>query len=462
MKEGKYNLLKALSWYTIGSMLIKAVNFFTLRLFTSLLNTSDFGIFGIYQSYLNIFEMIILFGTVHTIKMVRYDETYDYDRYVGTIIFIPIFGTIILMVITSVISCFYSIIVDLPPSIWYAIFLSACFLAVSNIVTGKLILEGEYKKYICYSLINTLLNIGISLVLCYTIFSNEDTYWARILGTLFANLISCIYVCFFIKIRKPNLQYIKSGLIMGVPLLIHSVATQILVQTDKIAISQLASYASVGVYTAATTIVTIPMTVLQSLDNSWSPWYFESLSLSKYEEIKKKNTWIVVLFALGISLFIIGCPEIVKLMTHKDYWDAVYILIPLTIASFAELIYVMPLNLELYHKKSGTIWIYTLIVVVCNILLDIVCIKLFGYIAAAYVTCFSRMLLFVLHYVRAKHIDSHDIFSLKVTGISFICLILINWFTIRFLDNWIIRWCVIIIVCIGGGIFGVVKYKKRG
>lgn len=60
MGLGNYNLTKALSWYTIGSILIKSINFFTLRIFTTLMSTSDYGVFGVYQSYLSISEMVIL------------------------------------------------------------------------------------------------------------------------------------------------------------------------------------------------------------------------------------------------------------------------------------------------------------------------------------------------------------------------------------------------------------------
>lgn len=461
MKEGKYNLLKALSWYTIGNVIVKAVNFLTLRLFTGLLTTSDYGVFGIYQSYLGIFEMVILFGTVHTIKMVKYDEKVDYEKYVSSIINIPILGSIILLLITSVVAVFHQTIFDLSFTIWYAIFFSACFQAIANIIVGKMILDGEYKKYIVYSLVNTILNLGISIFLCYTLFRAENTYWARIIGTLVANVISCLYVCCVNRIQRPNYTYIKNGIKMGFPLLIHSVATQVLVQTDKIAISQLSSYESVGLYTAAASIAVIPMTILSSIENSWSPWFFECLSTSKYHEIKKKNTWIVLLFALGLALFILGCPEIVMIMTHISYWDSVNVLIPLAIAAFAELIYIIPLNLELYYKKSKSIWIYTTIAVVCNIVLDIVFIRLFGYIMAAYVTCFSRFLLFVLHYIRAKKIDSNNLFDIRVVIVSIIVLVLMDRFTIVFMEYRITRWTIIFVVIIVASIVLYINHKKK-
>lgn len=460
----EYNLINALSWYTVGNILIKAVNFLTLRLFTNLLSTIDYGIFGIYQSYLNIFEMVILFGTSYTIKMVKYDEKIDYGKYVSSIIYIPVFSTVLLVIVLKIISLFTVNLADLSIEIWYAIIISSGFSAVSNIVVGKFILEGEYKKYIFYSLIYTTLNIGISLILCYTIFRSRNAYWARIIGTLVANIGSCVFVLFFTKIQIPSIQYIKKGIIMGIPMLIHSIATQLLVQTDKIIIGRLASYSSVGIYTAATNIVVIPMTILNSIENSWSPWFFENLSKVKYKEIRNKNTKILFLFAMGLTLFIMGCPELVKVMTSSNYWEAVFVLIPLTIATFAEIIYMIPLNLELYYKKSDAIWVYTSIAVLVNVVFDIIFIKTIGYKSAAYVTCSARMLLFALHYIRAKHIDKNDILDLKIVIFALLILFIAGIQTKVLVDNWPVRWgCIAVcIIIIARCIFQEYKSKKEG
>lgn len=447
MSGKKYNLVKALSWYTIGSVLIKSINFLTLRLFTDLISTSAYGIFGVYQSYLTIFEMLILVGTSHSIKMVKYDEDMDYEAYVSSVIYIPIFGTIILIFASQIIFLFADAIADLSNGMWTALFITAGAASVINIVNSKLILEGNYKLFIISSLINTILNIGISLALCYKVYDSENAYWARIFGGLFAGIVNSAFLVFFIKLRKPRVDYIKKGILYGLPLLVHSIATQILVQSDKIIISQLSSYSAVGIYTAATNIVVIPMTLLSSVEHSWAPWYYESLSKQQYSSIKKKNTTIVSLFAVGTIVFVLVCPEIVRVMTNKDYWDSLYVLVPLTIATFAELIYIIPLNLELYYKKNNVIWVYTLSIVIFNIVFDILFIKLFGYLAGAYVTCVSRFLLFVMHYIRAKRIDNNDTVDLKYIGFSFAGLALANVIAVSFTNIWQMRWAIAALIC---------------
>lgn len=460
MSEKKYNLTKALSWYTVGNILVKSINFITLRLFTSLMSTADYGVFGLYQSYLAIFEIAILLGASHTIKMVKYDSEVDYDRYVSSIIAIPIIGTIIGIITILIYSEFSNVLLDLSVNIWFALIITSGLIAVVNIITAKLILDGRYKPFITYSFINTVVNITVSLLLCYTIFKSHDTYWARIYGGIASNAVSIFFLCFYMNYKRISLSYIKKGVLLGLPLLVHAIATQVLVQSDKIIINELASLSEVGIYSVAATIVIIPTTIMASIESSWSPWYFKELSERNYGEIRKRNNLIVVAYAVLIILFIFATPEIVRIIADKKYWDAIYILMPLSIATFAELVYLIPLNLELYYKKNKVIWIYTTSVVVFNIIVDVAGIKLFGYLAAAYVTCLSRFLLFALHYIRSKKIDSNLVFDLKIIIICIITMFGSSFACIFMSEMLIARWVIIAILLVILGIYVFFYYKK--
>lgn len=449
MGPEKYNLTKALSWYTIGSILIKSINFFTLRVFTTLMSTSDYGVFGMYQSYLSILEMVILVGTAHTIRMVRYDKSIDYDKYVNSVIYIPIAGTMLPLVFIQFYFAFSSTLAGLARGIWNCLFIAAGTTAIANIISGKLILDGKYKAYIIYSLINTGVNICVSLYLCCSVFYDRNGYWARIIGSVASSIVSCIFLIFLLELRKPCVKYIKMGILMGLPMLAHAVATQVLVQSDKIVIGRVASYSAVGIYTVASSIVLIPNTILSSVEHSWSPWFYQSLSEKKYDELRKKNGRIVSLFALGVSAFILIVPEIVRIMADTEYWDSVYILMPLTMACFAELIYLMPLNLELFYKRNKEIWIYTSIAVIFNFAFDIICVVSLGYLAAAYITFAARILLFALHYIRAKKIDPNNILDIRIVIFSLTGILAVNVVSAIYVDEWRIRLLMFLAVVIG-------------
>jgi len=253
------------------------------------------------------------------------------------------------------------------------------------------------------------------------------------------------------KWEKPVFKYIKMGIQLGIPLLVHAIATQILIQSDKIIIGKMVSISAVGIYSAAVNVVSIPNTLLNSIENSWSPWFLHNISVSNYKSIEDKNNKIISLFFIFIIIFMLVSPDLIKIMLNKEYWEALYVLLPLSMAVFTELIYLIPLNLELYYKKSNMLWLYTSLSVVFNIVLDILCIKYFGYLAGAYVTCASRFFLFVLHYLRAKHIDANDVVNIKLVLLYLAALFFVNILCLVLINLWYFRWSLIlllIIVCV--------------
>ncbi len=458
MSEKRYNLAKALSWYTIGNLMIKSVNFLTLRLYTELINKSDYGVFGIYQSYLSIFEMIVLLGAAHTIKMVKYDEKIEYDRYFSSVIYIPIVGTILLLALTTLCSAFSPTFFSLDIEIWLCIFLASGMSAVTNLILAKLVLEGMYKAFIIYSFIFTLTNNLLSIFLCLYVFSESTGYWGRIIGNLAALAVGVMYLFRFAKFGKPNFSYIKMGIVYGFPLLVHSVATQLLVQSDKLIINELSPSGAVGIYTVATNIVVIPTTLLSSVEHSWAPWFYEKLSEKDFSYIRKNNNLIVGGFAVILILFILASPEVVGIMTSVEYRESIHVLIPLSMATLAELIYLIPLNVELFYKKNKEIWIFTVIAVVFNVLLDVVFISVFGFLAGAYVTFASRLLLFFMHYLRARRICGESVMNISVSIFAVFILLVTNMFVVWYAQNLILRYSIILIICVFVCLLG----KKKG
>ena len=134
-------------------------------------------------------------------------------------------------------------------------------------------------------------------------------------------------------------------------------------------------------------------------------------------------------------------PDVIRITAEQEYWDSIYAFIPLTVSVFINFMYIFSVGIEYFHKKTGYISSTTLICTVSNILLNYILILRYGYIAAAYATCLSKLLLFILHYIRAKRLLRDDIVSLKylIVNLIFVCLagastvIFINQVMIRYL-----------------------------
>lgn len=461
MAEKKYNILKAVSWYTIGNILIKGVSFFVLPIFTRLMNTHEYGIYSVYTSYLMIVETAILFGLSSTVALARYAKEVEFDSYIATIVAVPSILVFICMAIVNIYIPIFGNVLSMDAVLWNCLLISAGAGAICNIIGARLVLDGQYKLYMVSSAIQTIGNVGISLVLAYTMFRVKDIHLARVYGSTLAIILSALFLLIAtktkIKINKKNLKY---AMMWGAPLLFHTVATVILIQSDRILIKYMDSYSSAGIYAVATTIVTIPMVIQQSLHQAWTPWFYGKLDIKDYEKIKWLNDRYIVLYGTAIASFMLLAPDVIRLFSEQSYWTCVYSLIPLAISVFAELLYGIPVCVEYYNKKTQYIMVATLISVVINILLDILFIKFFGYHGAAYATVLSKLILFLIHFQFARKQDKHDLFSKKVVVASMGVLVMLNAIIVMTLDLVGLRYILLVGILVPMGWY-VLRNKKQ-
>ena len=456
----KYNILKAASWYTIGNILIKGVSFFVLPVFTRLMSTHEYGIYSVYLSYLNIYETVILLGLSATVAVAKYAKEVEFESYISTILTIPTAITGVIIVLVNICVSLFGNILSMNAPLWNCLLITSAAGAIGGIIGARLVIDGRYMLYLAYSGIATIGNVLISLMLCYTIYKDHDVHLARIYGSTIASVISVVFLIIVTKVRfRLNRKNVKYAFAWGIPLLFHTVATVVLMQSDRILVRYLDSYSSAGIYAVATTIVTIPMVLQQSLHQAWTPWFYGKLETKDYKQIQWLNDRYIMLYGVIIGGFMLISPDIIHMFTERNYWPCVYSLVPLSIGVFAELLYGIPASVEYYNKKTTYIMTATLITVILNILLDILFIKTIGYHGAAYATAFSKIFLFLLHLHFSRKLDRNEIFSKQVVIISIGALALLNAITVMLEDNMIIRYGVLILLVIPVAVYLLKKRK---
>lgn len=437
-----YNLAKAALWYTIGNIFVKGVSFFVLPVFTNLMSTEDYGIFSIYGSYVTIFDVIILLGLSSTVRMAKFNKELIFENYMGTISLIPVALTIATMFFFNIFFMFgVKEIFSMSQTLWNFLFITAACGAVSGIISARLVIDAEYKKYMYFSVLNVVSNLGISIFLCYTIFRNENVYMARVWGMLLSSFTSCIYIY---KVSHTKIVFEKKcfnqAILWGGPLLFHTLATVILTQSDRIIIKEIEGYSNAGIYSIAVSLISVPLILYASFESAIAPWLFEKLEKRDYKSICMFNNKYIIFFAIIIAEFMLLCPEVIHIFTNYNYWDSVYCLVPLSICVFCEMIYSLPANVEYFYKKTIYITTGTLITTFINIVLDIVFVLKWGFIGAAYATTISKLILFLFHWYFSKQINKNSIFSPSVIYLCTLSLFTLNFFIIAYENDILIRW----------------------
>lgn len=445
-----YNPIKAGIAYTIGNMLVKGIPFITLPIFTRILTTADFGLYNTYLSYENIISILLGLGLYGTIRIARYQYEDSFEEYISTLYS---FQSIFCLILYPIVFIIFKV---MNPDTWFddrllIILLCNCFCTIIyNVASAKYAILGDVKNNLILSFILTIFNICLSLLLCLTVFSTER-YFGRILGTFLGAAIITILILFS-QLKANNklldIKKLKFALKMGIPLIPHMLSLTILSQCDKIMIQSIVGNSEAGIYSFAVNIISILTVLVTSIDNAWAPWFYGKLRNREYKEVSKINSYMVLAFGIMTCLFMLVSPDIIKIMSDSSYWNSIYSLIPLTLSTMFNFAYLIPVNLEYFHKKTIYVSISTLITAVLNIILNFFFISFMGYIGAAYATCISKLVLFVMHCLVINKLQKERVANIKMIIVSFILTIIVGVFVLNYVDNYLFRYIVFILLFI--------------
>lgn len=448
-KEKKASLL-----YLISTLFNKGIAFLTVPIFTRLLTTSDYGVTTTYMSWVDIFTVILSFALYMSIRTAFIDYKDKKNEFLNTIV-----------TFTICVSCVFCFIVIMLKNIFnIEIFLIMC--AVIQGSMSALIMDYQQYlmmelKYIQRSLLLSLPNfIGAILsIVILSVIPMKNRYIGRIISVFIVYLLFgiIVVVCVYKK-HKPqiNKKYLKYGLTISLPLVLHGVALNILSQSDRTMITLLANSSETGIYSLVYNFGMIATVITTALEGIWIPWFMNKIKENFIEEINEKATDYIKLITCAMVVLILIGPEILKFLASKEYWDGIKIIPPIVLANYFIFIYSLHVNVEHYYKKTMYITLNTIIAAIINIILNFIFIPQYGYVAAAYTTVVAYFVAFVLH-ARCTYKLEKNIFPIKGLILPLITIIMVIIIYNITMNNIYIRWGVFMIY----GIIFVIKERKK-
>jgi len=95
------------------------------------------------------------------------------------------------------------------------------------------------------------------------------------------------------------------------------------------------------------------------------------------------------LFTVAYIVILFLSPEIIKIVADKRYWIGLSVVPYIFMAYYFNLMYSFEVNVEFYVKKTHLIPIGTILSAALNVILNIIFIPKYGYVAAAITTVIS-------------------------------------------------------------------------
>lgn len=458
-KTGENKVVKAGIGYTIGNYMLKGLSFLTVPIFSRLLSTSDYGIFNTYLAYQSIVFLFVGMALHTSLKNAKYKYKEDFAKYNSCCILVTLLNLGIWLLLSNLVYPLYGDAVGFSRIIVNLLLLDSFGTALIQFFNVYVGLDYRYSSFLKISAFNAVANMGISVLLIMTVFRN-DRATGRILGNVIpVAIIACVIIWYFWRKAAPrfNIKYTKFAVSYSLPLIPHGISQVILAQFDRIMIKELIGPSQAGIYSFAYNIFSIINVTSNSLDNVWGPWFYERMEQKDYGSIKKYSSK----YAFGMLMFsvmvMLGAPELVKILGAREYWDAMYSVIPIVIGGYFMFLYTLPSSVEYYYAKTKFIAIGTGMAALINIVLNVIFIRRFGYLAAAYTTLVTYLLYFVFHYLIAWNIQKMCMFRTGRLAAYILLAVAAGVLSLVMMEYWLIRWVILAAV----GIFTLVWLNRE-
>lgn len=444
MIERHVNYKKASTFYLFGSLFNKGIAFFTVPIFTRLLSTSDYGILTTYNSWISILAMLVGFALHTGIRIAFVDYKEEMKDFMATTTTFTLMSGGLLSVAIIFVSRLISF--ELNTTLIILCLLQSIATALVEDYSMYLMMQYRYKFRTVLMILPNLISVILSVIAIKYLLT-KDLYIGRIVPTALTVIIFGILVCVLVYSKSRcflNRDYLKYALSFSLPLILHGIALNILSQSDRTMITWLADSSQTGIYSLIYNFSMIATVITTSLEGIWVPWFYNKLQKKIYDEINVvAKDYINLMTYCMIGVIMVG-PEVVKLLASSNYWDGIKIIPPVVLSNFIIFAYTLYVNIEHYHKKTKGITFNTVIAAITNIILNLLLIPRYGYVAAAFTTLVSYLVSFVLHAYKSKKLEP-NLYSITYFALPLMEIVIATVLFYVFMDNSIVRWVILII-----------------
>jgi len=454
----KYKLLskpaKASLWFIMCYVIQRGLQFIGMPIYTRIMSTEEYGIYSVFISWFNllcVFSSFSIYNGTFNKAMVKYEE--DRDRYISSIQFLTLFVS---LAFSAILLVFHSTI-EVTTGFGLKLILLLCIhltlFPSLQYWSQKQRFLFEYKKLVLVTLINSLASLLFGTV--FVLVSSDKGTALITVTVLVQAAINIVLFCSLSKKGKTVYQkeYWKWSIVTAIPLVPHYLSEILLGHADRLMINQMCGASQAGIYNIVYQISMVMTIIRTGINGSFTPWLYYSIKEKKFNEVRQVTKLLTLLMGTLTLLFMLLGPEILRLAAPPSYYEAVVGIPAIMIGCFFIFVYVLFLNVEIYYEQNCLVAVASIVAAFVNVILNYIFINRFGYLAAAYTTMASYMLMAIIHYyfmkrIVRKHGEISGIFDVKYILIISICLVIAGMVSLGLYDNTTIRWLAILTITV--------------
>lgn len=411
-------------WFLVCTVVQRSVTVITTPIFTRLLTEDEYGEYGVFISWMGIlscFVTMFIFSGIYPQAIVKYSEKKNEisSGMQGITIVLVLFWCAVYYLGRN----FWNDIFSLNTSELLAMFIIMWGNAVFGFWSTEKRIAYKYRELLIVTVIETILQPLLSVLL---LLNFDDKVAGLVWGIALANII-CYCPLFIIQMMRGKVFYSgdiwKYSLRLAVPLIPHYLSSVVLNSADRIMIQKMVGDGPAGIYNLAYTISICGTLINQAVLQTIQPWVYTKIKEEKYDEIKKVAYPSLIAIGFVNLVIILISPELIRIFAPPAYYDAVWVMPPISISVFFMFMFNLFAYFEFYYEKPGYVSIATFSGAALNIVLNYFFIRQFGYMAAGYTTLICYFAFCVAHYFFMRIILKERGISTRIYSVRWLTVI---------------------------------------
>ena len=401
-------------WYLLGNFLTKGTGILLLPILTAYLSTYEYGLLDTIVSFALFFPFIISLGVDSAFGRLYHDYKED-DTELSKLFstnfwFITLFGGLVITLVLATSNMWSMKILSIDPyPLLFIAFIPLLFTQLGKLGLTLLQQNLQSKKITLINFIATVMKLlfVITLLVYFTF---------GIKAVLVGNAISsfCIFAFILFYVSKENvlkfkmdMPVLKETLRYSIPLLPTFAFVWINSLVDRLVIANFDSFEGVGIYSFAFQIGLIIYFFGDSITRVVTPMSISGLVADKNAIKTKLSETSLILISLMsivalISLFYAA--EIIMILGNEKYYDAIKLIPIIVLPSVWGMQYRFFVIIIKYSKKTWMLTISAFFAALVNLILNLILVPKYGYVAGAYTTLISSLIYFITTYFYSKGI----------------------------------------------------------
>ena len=396
--------------------LIKGLGLLTIPIYLGLMSKENFGEFSFYFSAATLIIPILTISLfVPQIK--SFTETSDLEKkrliFTSTIFAVTIFTGVVILILslTNIGQYIFNFVFGIQENrrLKYYLFVFLIYVGAINLViyahtmatmSGKAIALYNLLKLLAHNIFPLFfLNVGAG-------FSNATI--DRLIGLAVGEFIFVgIYIYWCSKeylICSIDIDYLKEALRIGLKLMPSSVASLVILMTDRFFLGKYHGMDQLAEYNLALLLIAPAQIIVASSQTTWTPYIF---SLTSNNEAYNQSLNLMWKMLIGIVIVMFGISVLVLISKNykiipSNYQDIEWLILLLSISVTASALVNIPNNLLMRFKNFKFISIISWLGVTLTVISGYIFTRPYGYKAAVISAIIIQTILLILTWIITK------------------------------------------------------------